>query len=83
MTVRIKSLLELTEHSDYIRVQCKNVRNVFQCSIYFDDENSPHSCSRYITWGYSNDMTEYTTNLFLRAVNAACNTEFVLVGDGE
>jgi hypothetical protein len=65
----LKRLSMCQERVAYIRKNQPLVSHVYSTSIYFGSDHE------YIGWGYDfrgNDIDD----MFLRMINAACNTEF-------
>lgn len=77
--IKIKCLSELTNHETYIRNSCKDIKHVFDTGIYFYNELDPKSCGLQISFSsYPTKISFDNQQLILRAINAACNTEFIL-----
>jgi len=80
----IDDLSQLYHHEDYIKLCCKEVKEVFVTAIYFKDGNNPASCGVSIAFhGHPDPLTSRIQAVILKAINAACNTNFVLREKGK
>lgn len=73
--IKIKKLSELKAFEEYIKGQQPLVRCVYSSSIYFF--GGPNDCQYSIQLDpdLSRNRNE-VDKIFLKAINAACNTEF-------
>jgi hypothetical protein len=80
-TIEIDDLSELPKYESYIRENCDNIKDVYTCGIYFLNELDHSSCGLQIS--FSSCPTKISIKnqaMILKAINAACNTNFVLRG---
>lgn len=75
--MKIKSLQDLCNHESYIKEKCHLVRDVYTCAIYFYN-GSYHS----LQWDVGGVTPKEIQELYLRMINAACNTDFELEENG-
>jgi len=82
LQIVIDQLSELPNYERHIKDCCADVQHVFHESIYFFDINNPHGAGLYISFrGFPNEPCLDSQAMFLRAINAACNTNFILRSD--
>jgi hypothetical protein len=80
-TIEIDDLSELPKYESYIRENCDNIKDVFTSGIYFINELDHESCGLQISFStYPTKMSINNQAMILKAINAACNTNFVLRG---
>lgn len=77
--IKISSLADLVKHEEYIKSSCPDIKSVLCTAIYFIDKSNPSSSGVSISFhGYPEEMNIYTQYIVLKAINAACNTDFDL-----
>jgi len=75
----IKDLSYLYEHEHYIKYRCPNVRDIYCTGLYFKDENNPENSGINISYhGYPEPLSKKAQAQILLAINAMCDTDFVL-----
>ena len=80
-TIEIDDLSEIVDHEHYLRYKCKDIKHVFCSGIYFVNELDHESCGLQISFSsYPTKISLNNQAMILRAINAACNTNFVLRG---
>jgi hypothetical protein len=80
-TIEIDDLSEIVYHEQHLRYKCKDIKHVFTSGIYFINELDHASCGLQISFStYPSKISLNNQAMILKAINAACNTNFVLRG---
>jgi hypothetical protein len=80
-TIEIDDLSEIVYHEQHLRYKCKYIQHVFSSGIYFVNELDHESCGLQISFSaYPSKISLNNQAMILKAINAACGTNFVLRG---